>query len=157
MTNKPENYSRCLFMWRKLRASTWSPVSLDRSLVTVSPALENALSAGADEAGTHKYFCASLNSKGCWALLPIHQPTLFLTRIKWLLTTKERYAFFGDASVNSQWCRNMPAPPCSGGSAWICCNFLCQQQVDQSDPTLLTSFVCLKMSASLRYRFTRDS
>jgi len=46
--------------WRKFIASTCLPVSLFRYLVTVRPALENALSEGADDAGIISSFCASL-------------------------------------------------------------------------------------------------
>ena len=43
---------------------TCSGVKQDLSLVTVSPAVENTLSAGVDVAGTQRYFLATCATQG---------------------------------------------------------------------------------------------
>ena len=43
---------------------TCSRLRQDLNLVTVSPAVENTLSAGVDVAGMHRYFLATYETKG---------------------------------------------------------------------------------------------
>ena len=59
-------------------ASTFSVTKFVRKLLTPSPPLLNALSELIDDAGMHKYFFASFDSKGKFLLLLYHQISGFV-------------------------------------------------------------------------------
>ena len=87
---KNNNYSMLStewFLFKKIRASTVSGFREDLNLFTVSPAVENILSAGAEIAGIHKSDLATFARFGKQTLLSFHQ-TSGLTSLETTFSAK---------------------------------------------------------------------